>query len=365
MYGAPLSPPALAALRKPSRELVLSCRRSAVLHTLAACVTASSPWAGRFLALRHFAEETEGLQERWETEPLAAQLISGRVGGRPTVQLQTCRVMWAQAAVARGEIDTAFALHRAMLKDHAADKNEKLLPCGDGGVESEHLVHYSLACSLMRSERWGDAKKVLGDALRALRAHGRADAMPARTCRHVSPLFSCRLHARTPFLRLGQVLHATLECVRNTGGMRRGGTEANDLLIQMLDTSPAFVAARREVGRGEVRFHLHEQGGRILAEVTPERRHLPTRAFVVGEKFDQIIEVAPGFDISAPINNPRRAAFDLSAAEACMAPLPPRSCASCGRRAANWCGGCKRVHYCSTACQRKDWAAHAPACRSC
>ena len=43
-------------------------------------------------------------------------------------------------------------------------------------------------------------------------------------------------------------------------------------------------------------------------------------------------------------------------------------CVSCGRTRADAgslmrCGGCKKIEYCSAACQKADWKKHKPACK--
>lgn len=42
--------------------------------------------------------------------------------------------------------------------------------------------------------------------------------------------------------------------------------------------------------------------------------------------------------------------------------LPPRTCASCGKKARSRCSACRMVYYCDTGCQKKDAALHGKAC---
>jgi hypothetical protein len=50
-----------------------------------------------------------------------------------------------------------------------------------------------------------------------------------------------------------------------------------------------------------------------------------------------------------------------------MATNPPSNCKACGKPATSKCAGCKSVSYshayCSTECQKKDWAKHENICK--
>ncbi len=79
----------------------------------------------------------------------------------------------------------------------------------------------------------------------------------------------------------------------------------------------------------------------------------------------------PGAELRVRVRDPR-AAPAAPASAAGTAPLAHQpttsaaraACAVCGAAAADYCGGCRAVLYCTVACQRRHWPVHRLECPS-
>ena len=68
-------------------------------------------------------------------------------------------------------------------------------------------------------------------------------------------------------------------------------------------------------------------------------------------------EIVPGEDMASP-RDLRHMYFDLEVFLVINGPV----CVECGAEAHWWCGGCKKVRYCSDRCARASWPLHQLMC---
>jgi hypothetical protein len=95
---------------------------------------------------------------------------------------------------------------------------------------------------------------------------------------------------------------------------------------------------------------------------------MPLRPDILGKHFKPQT-IATTLTHHADLNSPLHRGFSLKLVKpdtthTQLSPTAPPICATCATPGAdNHCGACKDIHYCSAACQKKDWPLHKLACK--